>query len=181
MSNVVQLPTSGRPARPVSDQKTPASVTAFVAPALTPRQERRQGKPEFPPPATESAKNSRIRNARRDAWWRAERLVDYWRARFDWYSALGTAQKWEIAGSASFSPAKEHLARLELVDKWREAIAKKLLTPAPCIAAVTWKQAQLRTLGFSYVPVKKEQVERAIADDVAFLAAHPTRAKRGTP
>jgi hypothetical protein len=102
-------------------------------------------------------------------------LEDYWRARFDWYSALGTAQKWEIADSASFSPAKDHLARLELIDKWREAVAKKLLTPAPGLAAVTWKQAQLKARGFSYVPVKKEQVERAIADDLAFLAAHPTR------
>ena len=28
---------------------------------------------------------------------------------------------------------------------------------------------------FSYLPVKPERVERVIADDVAFLAAHPTR------
>lgn len=150
-------------------------MTAFTAHALTPRQERRRGKPELPPPATETAKNSRLRNGRRDAWWRAEQLVDYWRARVDWYSALGTAQKWEIADSASFSPAKDHHARLELVDKWREMLAKKLLTPAPYLAAVTWKQAQLKACGFSHVPVEKEQVERAIANDIAFLAAPDTR------
>lgn len=150
----------------------PASVTAFVPRALTPRQMRRQGKPELPPSATETARNSRIRTARRDAWWRAERLEDYWRARLDWYSALGTAQKWEIADSASFSPAKDHLARLELIDKWREAVAKKLLTPAPGLAAVTWKQAQLKARGFSYVPVKKS---RSNARSPTFLAAHPTR------
>ena len=116
MSNIIKLPTASRPARPFSDQQLPASVTAFVPRALTPRQMRRQGKPELPPPATETARNSRIRSARRDAWWRAERLEDYWRARLGWYSALGTAQKWEIADSASFSPAKDHLARLELID-----------------------------------------------------------------
>jgi hypothetical protein len=93
MNNIIQLATPARSTRSVSDQQTPASVTAFVPRPLTPMQQRRRGKPELPPPATETAKNSRLRNGRRDAWWRAERLVDYWRARFDWYSALGTAQK----------------------------------------------------------------------------------------
>jgi hypothetical protein len=32
------------------------------------------------------AKNSRLRIARRDAWWRAGRVTDYWRARLDWPS-----------------------------------------------------------------------------------------------
>jgi hypothetical protein len=62
-----------------------------------------------------------------------------------------------------------------LLDIWREAVAKKLLTPAPDLAANTWKRTQLKSRGFSYVPVKKERVEYAIADDAAFLAAHPTR------
>ena len=42
-------------------------------------------------------------------------------------------------------------------------------------AAITWKRAQLKGRGFHYVPVKKERVERAIAADAEFLAAHPTR------
>jgi hypothetical protein len=35
-------------------------ISAFTRPArpLTPRQQRREGKPELPPPATETAKNS---------------------------------------------------------------------------------------------------------------------------
>jgi hypothetical protein len=178
MSNVIQFSTLARPARPVSDQQTPAGLTAFSDCALTPRQMRRLGKPELPPPATETAKNSRIRIARRDAWWRADRLADYWRARLDWHSALGTAQQYGIADSASF-PSAENESRFELVDKWREAVAKKLLTPSPDLAAITWKRAQLKSSGFRYVPVKKERVERAMADDVAFLAAHPTRARKG--
>jgi hypothetical protein len=43
-----------------------------------------------------------------------------------------------------------------------------------------WKQAQLKARGFSHLPVNKEQVERAIADDLVFLAAHPTRARKAT-
>jgi hypothetical protein len=67
----------------------------------------------------------------------------------------------------------------KLLDIWRAAVAKKLLTPAPDLAAITWKRAQLKSRGFSCVPVKKERVERAIADDTAFLAAHPTRVRKG--
>jgi hypothetical protein len=53
--------------------------------------------------------------------------------------------------------------------------------PAPDLAAITWKRAKLKSSDFPHLPVKKERVERAITDDVAFLAAHPTRAKRCTP
>jgi hypothetical protein len=96
-----------------------------------------------------------------------------------WCSALEIAQKYGIADSASF-PSAENENRFGLVDKWREAVAKKLLTPAPDLGAITWKRAKLKSSDFPHLPVKKERVEQAIADDVAFLEAHPTRAKRRT-
>jgi hypothetical protein len=65
--------------------------------------------------------------------------------------------------------------RLDLVDKWREAVVKQLLTPAPDGAAVTWKRAKLAGRGFSRLPTKAERIERVISEDLAFLAAHPTR------
>jgi hypothetical protein len=171
---IIQFSTAARPARPV--KQTPAVVTAIGNRVLTPRQRRREGKPELPPPATETAKNSRIRSARRDAWWHADRVSDYWRARLDWSGALGIAQQYGIADSASF-PSAENENRFGLVDKWREAVAKKLLMPAPDLAAITWKRAKLKSSDFPCLPVKKERVERAIADDVAFLAAHPVRTR----
>jgi hypothetical protein len=141
--------------------------------------DKREGKPELPPPATETAKNARIRGGRKDAWEAACRLPEYWRARLDWCNALNIAQKRGIADSTSF-PSDDETTRFELVETWREAVAKRLLTPAPDLGAVKWKRAKLAGGNFPYLPVKKERVERAIADDVAFLAAHPTRAKRGT-
>jgi hypothetical protein len=177
MSNIIQFSTAARPARPVSDQQIPAGVTAFSERALTPGQALRLGKPKLPPSATETAKNSRIRIARRDAWWRAGRVTDYWRARMDWEYVLETAQRYGIADSASFPTVKDD--RIRLVDKWREAVVKQLLTPAPDLAAITWKRAKLAGRDFSHLPTKAEHIERAIADDVAFLAAHPTRTKRG--
>jgi hypothetical protein len=158
---IIQLSTFTRSPRPVSDKRPPG-------------QRMREAKPELPPTATETAKNSRIRDERRHAWWEAERVTDYWRARLDWCVALIIAQKYGLADSASF-PSAENENRIGLVDKWREAIGKKLLTPAPDLAAITWKRAKLQSRDFPQVPVKKEWVERAIEDDVAFLAAHPTR------
>jgi hypothetical protein len=125
-------------------------------------------------PLTETCKNSRLRIARRDAWWRACRIKDYWRARMDWNHALSCAQSHGI-GDANSYPSIENGSRFDLVDKWREAVVKQLLTPAPDGAAVTWKRAQLAGRGFSHLPTKTERIERVIAEDLAFLAAHPTK------
>jgi len=98
-------------------------------------QRRREGKPELPPPATETAKNARIRTERRDAWWLVEREAEYWHARFKWLHALETAQRYKIGDSGSFPPPA-HASPFEAVDTWREAVAKRLLTPAPTLADV---------------------------------------------
>jgi hypothetical protein len=128
----------------------------------------------LPEPLTETCKNARLRAARQDAWRHAGRATDYWRARLNWQAALEWAQKREIADSASFpSAAKED--RGALVRLWRDAVAKQLLTPAPDVGAVTWKRAKLEGRDFSYIGIEQDRVERAIADDVAFLEAHPTR------
>jgi hypothetical protein len=56
---------------------------------------------------------------------------------------------------------------------------KKLLTPAPDAGAIIWKRAKLASRQFPHLPAKAERIERAIADDVAFLDAHPTRINKG--
>jgi hypothetical protein len=85
---IIQFSAAARPSRAVSDK--------------------REGKPELPPPATETAKNARIRIERRDAWWLAERVADYWKARLDWHAEFGTAQK---TGSAT--APRSHRLRTE--------------------------------------------------------------------
>jgi hypothetical protein len=47
--------------------------------------------------------------------------------------------------------------------------------PAPDAAAVKWKQMALARGQHRFTDVKSERIERAIADDLAFLAAHPVR------
>ena len=55
---IIQFSTAARPGRSASDKQAPMGVTAIGNRVLTPRQRRREGKPELPPPATETAKNS---------------------------------------------------------------------------------------------------------------------------
>jgi hypothetical protein len=160
---IIQFSAAARPVRPVIDNRV-----------LTPMQRRREGKPELLPPATETAKNARIRTERRDAWWLAERVADYWHARWKWVNALEIAQKYGIGDSGSFPP-QAHASPFEGVDMWREAVAKRLLTPAPTLADVAWKRAKVKSDDFEHLPIALTRAEQAIADDVAFLAAHPTR------
>jgi len=53
-----------------------------------------------------------------------------------------------------------------------------MLTPAPDMQSVTWKRAQLKAENQKHTGLKTERIERAIADDVEFLKAHPTRRRR---
>ena len=120
-----------------------------------------------------TCKNGRLRKARNEAWDRASHTTSYWNARLKWQCELKWAQDCGLADSDTFPPAEE---RQLLVDTWREAVVKQLLTPAPNVAAVAWKRAVLARNDYVIGRyVKAERVERAIADDEAFLAAHPVR------
>ena len=62
-----------------------------------------------------------------------------------------------------------------MVRRYREALMKQPLTPAPDANSVKWKQWALAGGQHRYTDVKSERIERAIADDLALLAAHPVR------
>jgi hypothetical protein len=122
-----------------------------------------------------TAINSDLRKDRREDWRHADRVTGYWRARLDWNSALSCAQSWGVADSAKFPAADNNESRWKLVDTWREAVVKQLLTPSPDLAAINWKRAKLASGEFAQLPTNAKRIERAIADDVAWLAAHPTK------
>jgi hypothetical protein len=62
-----------------------------------------------------------------------------------------------------------------MVGRCHEALVKQLLTPAPDAASVKRKQMALVRGQHRYTDVKPERIERAVADDLAFLAAHSVR------
>lgn len=71
------------------------------------------------------------------------------------------------AGLRRLTPARMLLARSER--------AKTCPRPAPDMRAVNWKRAQLRAWNHEHSDVNPERIERAIAEDVEWLAAHPSR------
>jgi hypothetical protein len=122
-----------------------------------------------------SVRNHRMRQSRRDAWRTAEGLTNFARARMDWHSSLQTAQSWNVAGSNEYPNFQDSQDRIGLVDRWRDALVKQMLTPAPDQAAVNWKRVQMRGGQYRYVGVKAEKLQRAIDADVEWLIAHPAR------
>jgi hypothetical protein len=130
------------------------------------------------PPArslSTTGENGRLRKERHDDWRMAEAATRYWRLRIDFQSAVSWAQRMEIPEGRFHPSDPEEHDRMLMVGKYRAALVKQLLTPAWDVASVKWKQAALARGQYRYTDVKPERIERAIAADLAFLAAHPVR------
>jgi hypothetical protein len=118
---------------------------------------------------TLTAKNRSLRGERKKEWRRAHVATKYWKALLGFITA---------AAIARIHKMREAECQFELkdcqpfVDKYRAALGKQLLTPAPDVASVNWKRAHMKE---PLIGVEPELVERAIADDMMFLTAHPTR------
>jgi hypothetical protein len=123
-----------------------------------------------------TAANGRLRKERGEVWWAAWAATRYWRARLDFEDAVSTVQRGGLPEGNSH-PAVDPADRRPMVEKWRAALVRQLLTPAPHAAAVKWKQIELARprAQHRHADVKPERIERVIADDLAFLAAHPVR------
>jgi hypothetical protein len=128
---------------------------------------------EQAPPATKTARNFRLREQRKESWRAADAATRYWRARIEFEHAVSIAQDRDIPEGRLHPDVS--LKDLRLVDQWRAALVKQLLTPAPDLMSITWKKAALAQGQYRYVGVSDQRIERAIAEDLAFLAAHPTR------
>jgi len=104
----------------------------------------------------------------------AEAATRYLRVRLDFEHAVSWAKQMGTAEGRSH-PAVNEDDRMPIVGRYRAALVKQLLTPAPDATSVKWKQMALARGQHRYTDVKPERIERAIADDLAFLAAHPVR------
>lgn len=123
---------------------------------------------------TVTCKNKRLQDARREAWREADTIRDYWKARLQMESAISCAQSCGLP-EGNNHPAHDPDERWALLANWRQAIERQLLTPAPNAAAVAWKKAALAGDQLKHFEITTKRLERAIANDVEFLAAHPTR------
>lgn len=126
---------------------------------------------------TETGKNAKLRLQRREAWWQAERRVEYWKACMKMHSAIHSAQCAGLPEGDNHQKA-EHWHWHPILDSYRKALVALLLTPASTLLNVTWKQKALAAEEHKYTDLSRERLEAAIARDLKFLAAHPTRRKR---
>jgi hypothetical protein len=124
---------------------------------------------------TTTAKNLRLRQKRFEVWRRADAAMDYWHARLKLADAARRAAR-EGMPEACSHPEVNQEARGAILKSYREALREQLLTPAPDLASVNWKRANSKDLWV--IDLKKERLDQVIADDLAFLAAHPTRKAR---
>jgi hypothetical protein len=126
---------------------------------------------------SETCKNQRLRGCRRDVWREADAVMDYWHVSMKMDGAISRVQH-HGAPEGELHPTRIPTDYWTLVEKYRKAWARLMLTPAPDMQSVTWKRAQLKAGSHKHTDLKTERIERAIADDVEFLRAHPTRQSR---
>jgi hypothetical protein len=122
-------------------------------------------------PLTTTAKNQRLRRERWEVWRRADALTEYWLRRLRFMDAISRAHRLGFSDKTLQRQDTSNENRWRVIESYRDALDKQLRTPAPDMAAVSWKRQKLR----KEFGVNKERVEKAIADDVTFLDAHPTR------
>ena len=123
---------------------------------------------------TETARNSRLRSDRLDAWREVEAVMDYWHVAMKMHNVI---QRVQVHGlpEGELHDKVDHAEYHPLVTKWREAWARLIITPAPDMRCVTWKQTKLKSRNQRCAGLSLARIEQAIADDIAFLKSHPTR------
>jgi hypothetical protein len=121
---------------------------------------------------TETAKNSRLRDARETAWREAETRVEYFHRRMEFECVVGRMQDLGLP-EGNLHPAPRD--RGEAVRLWREALVYQFLLPAPRNDCVAWKKARLAIGEIERAGMTRERAQNVIDGDIAFLAAHPTK------
>jgi hypothetical protein len=144
--------------------------TAHRAPVATATEARTRPQGE----STTTAKNLRLRQERFEVWRRIDASVNYWHARLKFEDAILRAARLGLREADSHRDVTDQ-TRWATLENYRAALCKQLLTPAPDVSSVNWKRTHLKT---PCLDLKKDRIEKAIADDLAFLTAHPTRRPR---
>ncbi|MBR0974101.1 hypothetical protein [Bradyrhizobium japonicum] len=161
MSNIIDL-SAMRASRVL-----PPQIVAEVE--MPPKLMRQQLRWQQEPPQTETAKNTRLRHQRRDAWYAAEARTRYWSARMKLHSAIESASRWEAFPKGALEEQDyDRDGWILLVRTFRSALAKQLLTPAWRAADVTWKQKVLAAGQHKYTDVTDDQIESAIQRESSF-------------
>jgi hypothetical protein len=174
MSNIVQFRRAVSPLPKIlSDQdlrEIDRKVRASLEEPETPRERRIRERQEAPA-LTETGRNHRLRQQRREAWREAETATRWARALLDFEHACESAQRWGLPESSGFKILGGHIR----VDFWRDKLMNQLLTPAPDANSLAWKLRTFASGQHRFTTRKPERIQQAIDADKAWLAAHPSK------
>jgi hypothetical protein len=159
MSEVIKFPEGGRGPRDKLEHSRGASEAYQDGPS--------------PKTVPTSVRNSRLRKARDKIWRTRDAATRYWRTRLAFEHAISLAQTNGVPESYNHPDLED--CTPATVQSFRAALMLQVLTPAPEANSVKWKQAVLAGREHRYAGVPVELIERAIADDLAWLAAHPVQ------
>jgi hypothetical protein len=113
------------------------------------------------------------RTARYEAWGKAGAAACFWKALADLDHALLVAQREKMPEALLYEPVEAGSAGWHAnIRAYQDATDRQLLTPAPNMGAVNWKQRRK----FSHLP--RGRIERAIAEDLAWLRKYPASERR---
>lgn len=114
-----------------------------------------------------------MRRARKRYWLIAAAITRYQDAKFRMVS-----EECLLAFKSGDSAKRDSLnsKRVKALIQWRAAVAAQICTPAPDLSAVKWKQRAAEK--DPYIPVSKQEISKAVAADMAWLAAHPVACRR---
>jgi hypothetical protein len=125
---------------------------------------------------TVTAKNARLRNALKKAWREANAATEYWHALLRIHDANSIAADLGMREACLRGGEFNNETRWGDLERYGEAVRKQMLTAAPHAVAVNWKRTHLRDA--SFIGVNQQRLEQVIAEDEAFLKAHPTHMAR---
>jgi hypothetical protein len=105
---------------------------------------------------TETAKNSRLRDARKNAWHEAQTRVEYFHRRMEFDCVVKQMQDMGLP-EGNLHPVP--MDRAEAVRLWRAALVAQFLLPAPNGGDVAWKKTRLaiRSSAFVVAPISGTQ------------------------
>ena len=109
-----------------------------------------------PKAGSATAGNGRLRKERQEVWRMAEAATRYLRVRLDFEHAVSWAKQMGTPEGRSH-PAVNEDDRMPIVGRYRAALVKQLLTPAPDATSVKWKQMALARGQHRYTDVKPER------------------------
>jgi hypothetical protein len=131
--------------------------------------------------SSDTAENFRLRQERYDVWRQADAVMDYYHAAMKMKVAISCMQNFGAVEGDDLYPLVTDETHGSIVNKYRLAWSKLMLTPAPNSGYVRWKRMQVIAENWHYTGLSAERCEQAIAADEEWLEAHPVRGCKRKP